>query len=856
MGSGGKSEGKIPVSKYSMAMHMGVCASSDDLELLRISIGEKEAWTGGIKSKAALLIRKLDLFGGIKKEGGVEGHVDWLPGDPSQVLPERLAGRFGRTSATMPGFRGLASLFFTGSPSSSAQSAWTTQKITRESVNIGTTVTVPLSEGSSLADVRITARTFIPDDGTSDSDDRYITTLLYASETTYFGTVVPPSYSVNYETGVITFLRAFSEEGPSSTPTIAIEYTVATPSTKGGFYWAANNPYLKTISARVRRPPKGLTPSLALIPLPDDSQERPQMAANPAHIVYESLTNREWGMGAPVGSMDVASYEAAAQTLYEEEFGLAMLWTRQSDIESFITEVIDHIQAAHFVNPATGLWTIKLLRGDYDINTLPIVSPDNATLTNYKRKLWGETANEVVVTYTDAETEAERTVTAQDSGAIAMQGALISTSRNYYAVRTEALALKLAERDLAAVAAPIATCDVVMDRTGWTLTPGSVVKLTWPEHGIEQMICRVHDVDYGSSDSGKIKLVLHEDIFSFDQSSFATTGGTLWTNPSANPTPLVRSLVQTAPAFLATRSRGLGSPADMVYPEAQSAIIVAANSAADISYTTYTTVIGTTGNITNESLGERSLMASGTLGSALVQEGTTVLTLPADYLGTAPRVNDFVLFPGASEAESELCIVSAIEEDTVTLWRGALDTTPKTWPISTRFYVILDNVTSIDATIRSVAETVSYRLLSRTSRGTLDYDDAPDVVGTLSERPYLPNRPSAVRVEGTRFGTVDAAGKTTLAVAWSNRNRLTEVLTAYQWNDATMTPEPGQTTTITTLDSAGNVISTIDGITGTEYTMPISAFGASTTGKIRVTSKVDGAESLQGHVIPIINIGA
>ena len=57
---------------------------------------------------------------------------------------------------------------------------------------------------------------------------------------------------------------------------------------------------------------------------------------NPAHIIYECLTDRTWGRGYSSAEIDDASFRAAADTLYAENFGLSILWDQQQDIEAFI----------------------------------------------------------------------------------------------------------------------------------------------------------------------------------------------------------------------------------------------------------------------------------------------------------------------------------------------------------------------------------------------------------------------------------------------------------------------------------------------------------------------------------------
>ncbi|TGW05671.1 phage tail protein, partial [Mesorhizobium sp. M2D.F.Ca.ET.145.01.1.1] len=203
---------------------------------------------------------------------------------------------------------------------------------------------------------------------------------------------------------------------------------------KAGFYFGANNPYLRALAARVRRPSIGLNPAIALIRIPDDSNGNQQYASNPGHMIYECLTNTDWGMGELPSAINKAAFETAAQTLYDEGMCLNMIWTRQSEVGKFVGEILTHIRGAAFVDPSTGKHTLKLLRGDYDVDTLPVIDPSNAKLSTFKRKTWGDISNEVVVTYTNAETGKDASVTSQDLAGIAAEGGVVSSGQNYYGV--------------------------------------------------------------------------------------------------------------------------------------------------------------------------------------------------------------------------------------------------------------------------------------------------------------------------------------------------------------------------------------------------------------------------------------
>jgi hypothetical protein len=225
-----------------------------------------------------------------------------------------------------------------------------------------------------------------------------------------------------------------------------------------GFLWSSNNPYLKSIWVKVRRKPRGLNQSIAL--LPDGT-------ANAVHIIYECLVNTDWGQGGAPSGFNTAAFEAAAQTVYDEGLGLFITWAKQANVELFVSEVLDHIQATLFVDPSTGLMTIKLIRADYDIDDLPILNADNCKITAFDRKGWGETVNEIVVTWTNPENEQEETVAAQNNANIAIQGGIISDSRNYYGFRSAEIAQKVAFRDLAMASWPLALIELVCDRSAW-----------------------------------------------------------------------------------------------------------------------------------------------------------------------------------------------------------------------------------------------------------------------------------------------------------------------------------------------------------------------------------------------------
>lgn len=730
MSVGGKKskKAKQQVVDYYMSIHFGVAAGPLDA-VLGIYVNEKEAWTGNVTSESDITVNRTDLFGGPKSEGGVKGNVRYLPGDVLQTMPDSLAARFGLTSATCPGFRGLSTMFFRG-------------------------------------------------------------------------------------------------DGVNPFP---------------GFLWSTNSPYLPPVWIRCQRSPKGMDPEKAMIG-PD---------ANPAHMIYECLVNDDWGMGASAEAIDDTSFEAAADLFIDEALGLSMLWTQQATVQEFVNEILNHVQATLFVDPRTGLITLKPIRGDYDADTLPILTPDNCKVLSWQDRAWGETINEIVVTWTNPTNEEEETVSLQDLGNIAMQGAIVSDGRNYYGVRNKDLAAKLAARDLRVAAAPLASCEVEASRAMGDLVPGSVVKLTYPEHGATESVMRVQKIDYGRPGEPAIKISLVEDIFTLPVSEFISPPSSAFVDQSEEPRPIDYVEIITMPYYVVV---ALGE--DLDYPEVISGVLAAQTGLDTVSFELLAETVLPNGSTALNSVGNRTLVGRATLSAPLSAEAISTNVNFANLTrGTVPVVAGFAFIGSGGDEGMELVLLDTQSISGWTLWRGVLDTVPRAWPAGTPVWFVSADTSIEDDNIRAGGESVDYKVLPRTSRGRLAEEDADLLSATLSDRPHLPSRPANFKIGATGFGTAAPAAEMDVTTSWARRNRLTEDSQVLRWTDGDVTPEDGQTTVLRVYTLDGELLATHDDIAGTSFEVPYASFDSRSRGRVQAVATRDGLESLQGHSIDVAFTG-
>lgn len=691
---------------YSMGLHFGIAHGPVDA-LQRIEVGDREAWTGNITDNTTTAIDAPELFGGEKREGGIQGALTVLMGAPAQAVDPYLADKLG---APTPAFRGILSAVFNG---------------------------------------RV----------------------------------------------------------------------------------AALNPYVKPWAFKVKRILQGWSGGTAWNAAKADIDGD----MNPAHILYQCLTDASWGMGYPASVIDEASFAAAADALYTEGFGLSILWNRQATINEFLQIILDHIGAILYVRQDTGRFAIKLIRDDYVKASLDQYGPSNlVSVLDYQRRGWGEGVNEIVVIYTDRATGKETAVAVQDLAAVATQGQVVSQSARYPGITSPALAQRVALRDLRNVSLPISRARITANRRAWDIIPGDVLRLTWPPYGIDDVVFRVMQVNRGTLNDGQISIDVVEDVFALPTNTYTQEQPPLWVSPNTEPADItLRRLIETPYWDLA---RTL-SEADLDYldPDAGYLQAVAASNAPDALG--YSLAVSPDGSAYDE-IASGDAVPTGTTTAALVPELTTSTTIGALQDASDVSVGGYALLG------PEVVQVTAFNATSgaITLSRGILDTVPVAHPIGTRIW-FADGLQAADPTEYAATETVYAKLLARTTLGQLPLAAATPSTLQMQARQSRPYPPGNFRLDGQRWPAT-ITGDGSLQIDWAGRNRLTQTATLIAQDAGNITPEPGTTFSIEVRNlDTDTVIDSQTGLTGQTYTatMPTGTYNVG----VQLWAVRDGRESWQ-----------
>lgn len=583
---GGSSKKQTVGYKYYFGIHMGIGRGPCDA-LHEIRVGDKTAWIGDASGNARIDVNKPDLFGGEGKEGGVQGVFEIMMGEPDQEASTGLKAMLGNV---LPGFRGMMTAFYNGlvSVNNPYPKPWKF-RLNR---------TLKGWEGGTpwyASTCRIALN------GLSDVNDAIIS-LDARSRTlrrTKWSLINNPSYGISgYSSGdrlqidhqAGSTYKAWSDDGGL---TWTNTFTVTTDTGAVTTYWpgtypsadaadaaaVAAGPILLTGSTTYTFTIPGATPELNLggLSLRVRRELQATYAMNPAHIIYECLTNRVWGRGLSPDRLDMSSFVATANQLYAENFGLCMKWTRKDTIENFVQGVIDHIGGTIYVSRTTKLYTLKLIRADYVFNDLPVFDTESGILNISDATVAsiGSSVNAVEVKYHDWVTDEDRTVAVKNSAAIVAAGGVVNqVSRDFTGIPVPQLALQVAQRELRAVSTSLRKFTVVMDRRGEDFQSGDVFAIQDPKRGIPKMAVRVGRVDDGTLTDGKITLTVVQDVFSFPTTTMSADVPSTWTPPSTKPC-IDQQRVIEAPYFLMARNM---TPAELDYVSPDGGYITTLNS--------------------------------------------------------------------------------------------------------------------------------------------------------------------------------------------------------------------------------------------------------------------------------------
>lgn len=100
------------VTQYFTSIQYAICHGRVE-RLLSLRVNGKDIPVNPEATGMVSDIGQGEIFGGILKEGGLDGRMAWQDGSDDQLLDSYVASKKGAVPSDLPGYRGIATAFFT-----------------------------------------------------------------------------------------------------------------------------------------------------------------------------------------------------------------------------------------------------------------------------------------------------------------------------------------------------------------------------------------------------------------------------------------------------------------------------------------------------------------------------------------------------------------------------------------------------------------------------------------------------------------------------------------------------------------------------------------------------------------------
>lgn len=612
-----------------------------------------------------------------------------------------------------------------------------------------------------------------------------------------------------------------------------------------GFYFGTTTS-VNAISAELSRYSTYIHPTYSIMPNGLD--------VNPMELLYAGFTDKFGMPGISTTSIDMPSWQACAQQLYNEGFGMSLLVQQSITGKDLCEEVLRIADGILYQDTDSGKIIARLIRNDYDLEDLPVLDQSIVKeLVNLNKTTWEQTYNQCRVTFKDRANEyADRAATAQDFANINFQQRVKNIDISVPGCFVNDEANDLAARQLSLLSVPLFQMELRCNRKASLMKPGDVFIFNWAPYGISNMVMRVQKIDKGTLQDGTVTINCVQDRFATALAVFAPPTGSGWTpiDTSAQPVTTRRffevpkwfwQFFNTPPAetqaawYVAAKPPGSASVGMNIETSANGGYSDVVTSGEDYPYN------GTF--ILQTAFPKSDGFVEGYSATGFVAE---LIDIPAELIdqGTGYDYSAQWLILLNNEW---LQVADIINNGDGTyqfrnVYRALLDSTFGDHAIGNRGYLIkqsdglLTNFTSNSGTLYA-------RIRDITPSDTLAVNLALTDSVNANQRARRPAPPDYLRLNGSRTPT-SVYPNSTITVSWYERNR--NDLSVVPYNQGSSTPESGQTYHVQwRLNGGGwNFVGYITG-TSTSFTAPamdgtveVEVYARNTDGLLSLTSDV------------------
>ncbi len=233
--------------------------------------------------------------------------------------------------------------------------------------------------------------------------------------------------------------------------------------------------------------------------------------ANPAYVIYYILNNLLNIKNTHINK-DLIDY--AAQLLYTEGLGVSFLLSRSKKVTKWIKEILRHIDGVLYFDVFTGKYVLKLLRADYDINTITALTEADTAQVKITRGTWKDVITTFIFVYTNTVAGKTDSITVSNTAAKEVLGYDRPKKYSFPMISTTTALDKVITSVVKKEGFPKASIKLKISLMDFpNIYPGDVFSFEYIEKNIPKTIYRVTKLAGDSSSTSYLEIEAIEDIF-------------------------------------------------------------------------------------------------------------------------------------------------------------------------------------------------------------------------------------------------------------------------------------------------------------------------------------------------------
>lgn len=255
--------------------------------------------------------------------------------------------------------------------------------------------------------------------------------------------------------------------------------------------------------------------------------------ANIAECCFEWMTSPVFGVKKlPLSKIDVASFQAGAETHFNRGLGISLEMNADTDVESALDKFTALGDSIIYGSFNRGTIRYKVIERDYSFGSLPVFrrGPDGSSpelynvvkVDGFTPGTWASTANDYSFDYIDRDNNyLKATRYVQDVANKILTGRTRSLSQSLDGVSNGASAALVGTRELRAGSYPRPPFNLTVNRDGYALEPGDVIRYVDNVDNFQKVL-RVAEVQALATDStAEVGLNCTEDQYGVGAPAFA-----------------------------------------------------------------------------------------------------------------------------------------------------------------------------------------------------------------------------------------------------------------------------------------------------------------------------------------------